>query len=237
MNLTEGRARPSHFPSTFADEGASPYEAPKLRESLVVTAISAAAMVGLYSGLDGRNARLLSEGALFAPLTSLDAKIPLFVPFVWVYYAYFPLTFAIHFVTRLRREWLFEALAGYLVLACAGFFFFTMFPSQMPQPSLAACTAIDCRALDVMYRSDQGFNAFPSMHVAYSVYVALFFLDHARKWALVPVLLAIGITVSTLLCKRHFIVDLPVGAALAFAARPVAKRAAKTFARLFRFLR
>ena len=108
MNLTEGRARPSHFPRTFAADGCAPHEAPKARESLVVTAISAAAMIGLYSGLDGRNARLLSEGPLFAPVTSLDESIPLFVPFVWVYYAYFPLTLAIHFVTRLRREWLFE---------------------------------------------------------------------------------------------------------------------------------
>lgn len=203
----------------------------------MVTVISVAAMVGLYSGLDGRNARLLSEGTpFFVPLTSLDERIPLFVPFVWLYYTYFPLTLAIHVVTRLRREWLFEALSGYLILACAGFFFFTAFPSQMPQPSLALCTDADCRALDLMYRSDEGFNAFPSMHVAYSVYVASFFWEHARKWALVPILLACGIAASTLLCKRHFVVDVPAGAALALAARPLAKRAAKRIARLFRFL-
>lgn len=209
---------------------------PKLRESLLVTVISVAAMVGLYSGLDARNTRLLEAGeTLFTPLTPLDAAIPLFVPFVWIYYTYFPLTLSLHVVTHTRREWLYEALSGYLLLAVTGFCFFALVPSQMPQPSLAACASADCRALDLMYRSDDGFHAFPSMHVAYSVYVALFFRDHAPKKAWLPTLLAIGIAASTLLCKRHFVVDVPVGALLAFAARPIARRARGTMARVFRF--
>lgn len=220
-------------PSASRVDPAAP---PKLRESLLVTVISVAAMVGLYSGLDARNTRLLAAGeTLFTPLTPLDAAIPLVVPFVWIYYAYFPLTLSLHVVTRARREWLYEALSGYLLLAVTGFCFFALVPSQMPQPSLAACASADCRALDLMYRSDDGFHAFPSMHVAYSVYVALFFRDHAPKKAWLPTLLALGIAASTLLCKRHFVVDVPVGALLAFAARPIARRLRATTARVFRF--
>ena len=216
----------------LAREGARP----SLREAFVVTVLSMAAMVGLYSGLDGRNAAL-APSALFRPATSLDAALPLVVPLVWVYYAYFPLTVSIHLVTRRDRALLYEAFAGYLTLAIVGFAFFALLPSQMTQPSLAACTSADCAALDLMYRSDQGLNAFPSMHVAYSVFVASFFWDHARRWSPVPIALALGIAASTVLCKRHFLVDVPAGAALAFAARPLARRAGGHLARALEILR
>ncbi len=219
---------------------AAPLEqaAPRLREALLVTLASMVAMVGLYSGLDSRNARLVASGvALFRPSTRLDAALPLVVPMVWIYYTYFPLTLSVHFVTRRSRALLYEAFAGYLGLALVGFAFFSLLPSQMPQPSLAACSAVDCNALDVMYRSDQGFNAFPSMHVAYSVFVAGFYWDHLRKWSFVPIALALGIAASTVLCKRHFVVDVPAGAALALCARPLARRAAAPLGRLLGFLR
>jgi membrane-associated phospholipid phosphatase len=216
----------------LADEAARP----SLREALVVTAVSVVAMVGLYSGLGSRNADL-APGALFRPSTALDDALPLVVPFVWIYYAYFPLTLSLHFVTHRDRRLLYQAFAGYLTLAVAGFAFFALLPSQMPQPSLAGCTTADCAALDLMYRSDEGFNAFPSMHVAYSVFVAAFFWEHARRWSPVPIALAVGIAASTVLCKRHFLVDVPTGAALALAARPVARLAAGPLARVCRVLR
>lgn len=206
--------------------------APGLGEALLVTLISVIVMVGLYSGLDGRNARLVAEGhTLFQPLTSLDVRLPLVPGLTWIYYTYFPLTLSLHVITYRSRARLYEAFAGYLVLACTGFLFFYFLPSRMIQPSLATCDSASCRALDVMYRSDDGFNAFPSMHVAYSVYVALFFRDHLRKWSPIPIALAAGIALSTVLCKRHFVVDVPAGATLALASRPVAKAAASFVAR------
>ena len=220
---------------TVVDE----HVAPSLRESIIATLASIAAMVGLYSGLDGRNARLVASGAtLFRPITSLDEAIPLFVPFVWIYYSYFPLTLSPHLITHRRRGLLYEVFAGYLALAVVGFAFFSLLPSQMPQPSLASCGSAGCTALDVMYRSDEGFNAFPSMHVAYSVFVAAFFWEHARsrKWALLPVALACGIAASTLLCKRHFVVDVPAGAALALCMRPFARWAGRPLSRALALL-
>lgn len=211
-------------------------ERPSLREALVVTAVSAVVMVGLYSGLGSRNAGL-APSALFRPSTALDEALPLVVPLVWIYYAYFPLTLSLHVVTHRDRRLLYEAFAGYLTLAVAGFAFFSLLPSQMPQPSLAGCTSPGCAALDLMYRSDEGFNAFPSMHVAYSVFVAAFFWEHQRRWSPVPIALAVGIAASTVLCKRHFLVDVPTGAALALAARPVARLAAGPLARACRALR
>lgn len=209
---------------------------PSLREAIVVTAVSMAAMVGLYSGLGSHNASL-APGALFRPMTALDDAIPLVVPFVWIYYSYFPLTLSVHLVTRRDRGLLYQAFAGYLTLAIAGFAFFALLPSQMAQPSLGACTSLDCTALDFMYRSDEGFNAFPSMHVAYSVFVASFYWEHKRRWSLLPIALAVGIAASTVLCKRHFLIDIPTGAALALCVRPVARLAGGPLSRLCSVLR
>jgi membrane-associated phospholipid phosphatase len=149
---------------------------------------------------------------------------------VWPYYMYFPLIASALFLESRRRLWLYEGVIGYVGVAFLGFCSFLILPSRMNQPDLSACGTAACRALQVMYDLDKGFHVFPSMHVAISVYTALFWRAREPRFWHVPGLLALAITLSTVLCKRHYVVDIPAGIMVALAVRTfsvaVARRAA-----------
>ncbi len=224
-----------HPPVT--DAGAHPDDSkPRLRELVPCSLVSGGALVVLYVGLNPRNHALLEQGyAFFQPETRLDAWVPLWTPMVWPYYMYFPLIASALFLESRRRQWLYEGVIGYVGVAFLGFCSFLLLPSRMNQPDLHACGTAACKALQAMYDLDQGFHVFPSMHVAISVYTALFWRARAPRYWHLPGLLALAITASTVLCKRHYLPDIPAGIMVALAVRPLAVAAGPRVARLMRW--
>lgn len=211
---------------------------PRLRELVPCSFVSGGALVVLYVGLNPRNQVLLERGyAFFQPETRFDAWVPLWTPMVWPYYMYFPLIASALFLESRRRQWLYEGVIGYVGVALVGFCSFLLFPSRMNQPDLHACGTAACKALQAMYDVDQGFHVFPSMHVAISVYTALFWRARAPRYWHLPGLLALTITASTVLCKRHYLLDIPSGILVALAVRPLAVAAGPRVARLMRWAR
>ncbi len=189
---------------------------PGLFEFVVMTLLCTVAMMTLYAGLDGRNAKLLAEGApLLVPKTALDDRLGFWPWLVVPYYSYFPLLFFFAVVTGRDRRLMYEGVVGYLVTAAASFVTFLFVPSRMIQPDISSCTSSFCGMLDAMYRLDNGFNILPSLHVAYSTLVWLFFHRYLSelKW---PVgILVFLISLSTVMLKRHYVVDVPAGVLLA----------------------
>ena len=210
---------------------------PRGTEFSIALILTAAAMIALYKGLDGRNERLLASGAsFFSPRISLDDDIALVPVFVIAYYSYFPLLFFFSVITGRDRRLMYEGVIGYVGIAIIGFLFFWLLPSRMVQPDLSGCTTASCRSLAAMYRVDNGFNIFPSMHVGYSTLVWLFFRRYMPEVARAVGALVLAIVLSTLLCKRHYIVDIPAAVVMALVVFAAAQRYGGRLARTMRFL-
>ena len=200
-------------------------QSPRALEFTIALVLTAAAMIALYAGLDARNERLFASGAsFFSPKTSFDDAIALVPITVVAYYSYFPLLFFFAVITGRDRRLMYEGVIGYVGIAIIGFLFFWLLPSRMVQPDLAACTTASCRALAAMYRLDNGFNIFPSMHVGYSTLVWLFFRRYLKDLARPVGCVVLAIILSTLLCKRHYIVDIPAAVVMALLVFELARR-------------
>ncbi len=130
---------------------------------------------------------------------------------------------------------MYEGVIGYVGTAVVGFLFFLLLPSRMVQPDLSTCTTVACRSLDAMYRLDNGYSIFPSMHVGYATLVWLFFRKYMPELALAVGALVLAIVLSTLLCKRHYIVDLPAAVVMAVVVFRVSQRFGPRLARAMGF--
>lgn len=158
--------------------------------------------------------------------TPLDRAIP-YVPIAAYAYA---LCYALIFVpplvawdARLFRH----AARGVAAVLVTSFACFAAFPARVPYPPMGSAAGEWILRKNALF-SDFGFNAFPSLHVALATFAAL--SVHAARPALrAPVwLVGTAIACSTVLVKRHFVIDVPAGALLgwgcyrAFLAREVA---------------
>jgi len=189
---------------------------PTAREFLLVLVFCTGAMMALYVGLGGRNLALLRAGTpLFVPRTSFDDALPLVPVFVLPYYSYFPLLFALSIPSLRDRTVLYECVVGYLGSAAVGFLFFWLLPSRMLEPDLSGCPTTFCRMIVFMQGTDRGFNIFPSLHVTYSTLVWLFYRRYLPGVARPLGALVFAIALSTLFCKRHYLVDIPAAVAVA----------------------
>jgi membrane-associated phospholipid phosphatase len=198
--------------------------APSLREIFGWLSFTVVSVGILYLGITPRN-RVLAEGYhFFAPEIALDSKLPLVPALVWPYYLYFPLMISATYAVRKRRLWLYQGALAYIVAATIGALFYVFLPSQIIQPDLHACPTLSCKALQWMYETDDGYHVFPSMHVALSTLSAGIFWQRERRYALVPMVLAGLIVLATVLCKRHFLVDVPAGICVMLLARVLADR-------------
>jgi hypothetical protein len=221
------------------DEGGRPraLQAPRAIEFTIALVLTAAAMMALYAGLDHRNDRLLASGAsFFSPKTSLDDDIALVPITVIAYYSYFPLLFFFAVITGRDRRLMYEGVIGYVGIAIVGFLFFWLLPSRMMQPDISACTTAPCRSLALMYRLDNGYNIFPSMHVGYSTLVWLFFRRYMRELARAVGAVVLAIILSTLLCKRHYVVDIPAAVVMAVLVFALSRRYGQWLSRRMGFL-
>lgn len=173
-------------------------------------------MLVLYSGLDQRNAKLLAEGGrILVPSTSLDDALTLWPWLVVPYYAYFPLLLSFSIITIRDRRLTYEGVVGYLTIAAVSFLTFFFVPSRMIQPDISRCSTTLCGMLDAMYVLDKGFNILPSLHVAYSTFVWLYFRHYLPELRWYVGALVFLIVLATVLLKRHYLVDIPAGIGLA----------------------
>jgi membrane-associated phospholipid phosphatase len=190
-------------------------EPPGVGEFLLMTLACCAMCSTCYFALTERNAGLAERGAwVFSPEVALDGAIPLQLGWIWVYYAYFPALFTIALVTTADRRVMYEGVVAYFSVAAMSLLFFGLLPSRMVQPDLGTCTTIECTLLEVMYRADEGFNIFPSLHVAQPTMITCFFWRYWKPGAIAMALLTAGIMASTVFLRRHYLVDIPAGAAL-----------------------
>lgn len=210
---------------------------PGIFEFLLMTILCATAIVCFYFGLDERNHALLRGGhAFFAPGTPLDDMLPLVPEMIWAYYLFYPAFFAVAAITLANRRGMYEAVVTYVTTAAAGFLIFFLLPSRMDQPDVSSCPTVSCRVLDHMYQLDDGFNIFPSLHVAYPVAVWFMFRKYSPQLLLPFGVVVVLIMASTVLLKRHYLWDIPTGALLGYATYRVGQSVGAALAKSLSFL-
>ncbi|MFH1724918.1 MAG: phosphatase PAP2 family protein [Elusimicrobiota bacterium] len=163
------------------------------------------------------NARLFAPEAVpWDASIRLDQLIPFSPGWVWIYILYFPACFLpLVFVEVRRRIETFRRTAlGYGLQFAVAFIFFALIPLRMARPEIVPSDLTET-VLHGLYRIDPGFNLFPSLHVANTAFIA------CLTWSLrgpAAGLLAWGfcllISVSALLVKQHYFVDIPAGVLL-----------------------
>lgn len=156
-----------------------------------------------------------NEGRPFYNLAiSIDYKIPFIPHFVWTYILYYIVVLlpvmAVEDIVEFRRM----ALA-YLMMYFIGFTTYILFPVKMVRPELTG-TGYSVWMLKKIFNADNGYNVFPSMHVANAFLAAFFSYRFKKLYGVFVYLIAFLITISTLFVKQHYIVDLFAGIALAY---------------------
>jgi membrane-associated phospholipid phosphatase len=148
---------------------------------------------------------------------AVDHRIPYRPEWVWVYTPlyYFVIVCVAWVVDSFGR---FLIVAGsYAALLAMQVVFFVLFPVATPR-EWRQCNrrrTVSEKLLAAVQRIDMRSNSFPSMHVSVATLSALHLLPVAGTVALLfPVLVA----ASCVFTKQHYLIDLPAGAGLGYAA-------------------
>jgi membrane-associated phospholipid phosphatase len=194
---------------------------PERRRYLKLTLLAYATWIVCFE-LVGRLAARLPTHDL---RTSLDHAIPLWPPAVWVYEACYLLPLLPPLVARDFQRLNIGFLAALLANLSAFVVYFAL-PVAFPRAPLGDTWAERVLALEYAWDFEPGANNLPSLHVAMSWLTWLTCLKQGLP-ALAQAalgLLALAISVSTLLVKQHLVIDVVVGMVWAFGWFAVAER-------------
>jgi hypothetical protein len=169
----------------------------------------------------GQNFNLAIQG--WEPPLLTDALMLAYV-FFFYYLIAGPAYYCIHDLPRFR-----QCFAGLFVVYALGFIGYTFWPAGGPHRFLdfaqpLAGGWITRVAKPVLDAASNGVDAFPSIHVAVSMYLLAFDHRHYRRrfWCvLVP---CVALWISTVYLRYHYCVDVAAGAGLAAVGLSVAAR-------------
>jgi membrane-associated phospholipid phosphatase len=154
------------------------------------------------------------RGAAFDPALGVDARIPLVPGAVFVYLLAYVVVLGL-FLVRRSAAFLNRAYLAFITMNLIAFALFALFPSQGPERVIDPSGSNAMLAF--MYSIDARWNAFPSLHVANPWLIALLAVRERRlaPVSILLILVAIGISLSTLLIHQHYLLDVLGGFALA----------------------
>jgi membrane-associated phospholipid phosphatase len=153
---------------------------------------------------------------------AVDRRIPYRPEWVWVYTPFYYVVIAcVAWVVDCPETFVFVA-GSYALLLAMQAAFFVVFPVATPREwRRRNCrrTASE-KLLAAVQRVDMRSNSFPSMHVSVATLSALHLLPVAGDIAIAfPLLVAM----SCVLTKQHYLIDLPAGAGLGYAAHALSQ--------------
>ncbi len=154
------------------------------------------------------------RGEVFSPALPVDARFPFVPQAMYVYLLAYVVVLGLYAVRR-SAAFLNRAYLAFISMNLVAFVLFALFPSQGPARSFPG--ADSDVMLQLMYSVDARWNAFPSLHVANPWLVSLLALRERRVAPVSVTLLAVAlaISVSTLLIRQHYLLDVLGGFALA----------------------
>jgi len=155
-------------------------------------------------------------------LTDLDTMIPFMPDFIWIYHSLIPVIGVSLFLLVNNRRNFFNTFWACLLATLVIHLIYIVMPSFYPRPDLIP-QSLSEHLVALTYEIDNGSNTFPSGHVCYS-WLLFLGITHSKsvkkitglRW--LYFLWALGVTLSTLTLKVHYVVDIIGGFSLAFLA-------------------
>lgn len=141
----------------------------------------------------------------FNLLTDLDKLFPFLPGMVYLYVSfYFVVVFSVFFLkTEESFDRLIASIIGTLLFTYPIFYFF---PANYPVPSFGD-TTVTAKFLKWCFAADIPNNTFPSLHVSLSFTIAFGIKHYRNKLGMLYLLWACGIALSTLMIRKHFLID------------------------------
>ena len=152
-------------------------------------------------------------------LTDLDKLIPFVPEFIWIYHSIIPVFLFTTVVLIEKRPVFFTAIASIIFASVTMLLFYAFFPAFYPRDGHTEAS-ISGFLVEVTRNIDGSNNTFPSGHVTFA-WLLVFFIGlsnfaQKHKWIQPTYLLwAFLISISTLVLKQHFIIDVFSGVILA----------------------
>jgi fatty acid desaturase/membrane-associated phospholipid phosphatase len=155
--------------------------------------------------------------AKIVPVTTLDRTLPLWQPAICLYLTLYLLLVLPLLLVRDANE-LRKMAFGFAWITVVSHLVFAMWPTAIPQ--LVSATQITNPILRMVLSVDTSRNALPSLHASLAIYCALCSarLLGSRQSRTAVWIWTFLILASTLLAKRHVLLDLVAGASLAIIA-------------------
>ncbi len=142
--------------------------------------------------------------------TVIDDMIPFKQAFVlpYIYWFFFVFAILLYFAVVDYRSYfrlLMSIIAGMFIC----FIIYYFYPTTVPRPRVTGNDFLSGLVRNVIYKKDNPFNCFPSIHVLNSMLVTMFFCRFnknllLRGWA---ILSCVSICLSTLFIKQHYMAD------------------------------
>jgi membrane-associated phospholipid phosphatase len=174
--------------------------------------------------------------------TQFDHALP-FTPWTVVFYVmYYPLLLTPLFLCSDVRA-LSRLTIAQAAINTVAYFVFVLFPTPIDRPVAAPVEGVFHFVLDLLFRADHPYNTFPSLHVAQTCILALFFLHYSAtpipalsrylrsllfeqdrtgvRIAFFHGASSVLVAASAVLIKQHYLADVFSGALLAFFAAKV----------------
>jgi fatty acid desaturase/membrane-associated phospholipid phosphatase len=155
--------------------------------------------------------------ATLIPLTYFDHAVPFWEPAIWLYLSLY-LLLALPLLLARDRQNLYQMAFGFGWIAAVSHSLFLMWPTAVP--ALTSAAQVTSPIMRLVLAADSNWNACPSLHASLAIYCApcSAHLLKNRKVKTAIWLWTLLVLASTLLAKRHVVLDLAAGAALGFAA-------------------
>lgn len=163
----------------------------------------------------------------FDLLTEIDRSIPFMPEHVWIYHTLLPVIVVTMTLVVTTRNVFFNILFACAISAIILNISYILLPSYYPRPDIIPNTLSEL-VVDITHKIDSPNNTFPSTHVTFA-WIMFFGVAYANKLSRIVgikslyLLWAIGITLSTLTLKQHYIADAAAGLVLACVSFYIAK--------------
>jgi membrane-associated phospholipid phosphatase len=152
-------------------------------------------------------------------LTNIDIMIPIVPEFIWIYHTLMPILLITSVIIVKRPGVFFTSFLSCIIATIILGIFYVLFPSHYPRPTIIG-NSISEQILRFTYMIDGPNCTFPSGHVTYSFIFYFTIKDSQliKDYKFIQFLYlmwAILISVSTLLIKQHYIIDVLSGVLVA----------------------
>jgi membrane-associated phospholipid phosphatase len=163
-------------------------------------------------------AGLLTEPSRVRYLSvSIESNIPMRPNYSLLYLLLYPIFMLPFFIVRKRAHFYQLIVAdAFMLLICTVIFLAVPVAFERP-PLLTPPSDFGTWVLLVIRGADPAWNCMPSEHCAAAMIAALSTREASRKWGIFAFVATIGIGISTLFTKQHYLGDVLAGYGLAFA--------------------